>query len=424
MMVPHGLDASMNNVLTLLLAGGAGDRLSPLTRDRAKPAVPFGGRYRIIDFTLSNCINSHCRKIQILIQYKSHSLVRHIREGWGIMHQELGEFIDIIPPQMRVNDSWYLGTADAIYQNLYSIDQNAPREVLILAADHIYKMDYQKMLHQHRAAEADLTIGAIRMPRDDACSLGVLEVNPDHAVLGFEEKPESPQMLPDDPTQALCSMGIYVFNTEVLRRVLKNDAQDPDSDHDFGKDVIPAMLGRYSVQAHPFVDENDSEEQYWRDVGTLDAYYEANMDLVSVAPHFNLYDADWPLRTKSHNRPPAKFVFADIGNRCGMALDSIVCGGSILSGGKAQRCVLGCEVRINSNSDVEDSILFDGVEIGRNCRIRRAIIEKHVHIPDNTIIGYDAQEDAQRFFVTHNGVVVVERSPQAESPATLKTMLA
>ncbi len=398
----------MKNVLTVVLAGGAGERLHPLTRQRAKPAVPFGGMYRIIDFTLSNCINSHCRRIQVLVQYKSNSLARHIRQAWNIMHHELGEFIDIIPPQMRVSDNWYLGTADAIYQNLYSIAQEDPKQVLILSGDHIYKMDYMKMLRFHRQAGADLTIAAIEVPRAEASRFGILEIDTDCRVIGFKEKPQDPKPVPHNPETALASMGVYVFNVDVLKRAVIEDAEREKTSHDFGKDVIPRLVESNRVYAHFFEDQNKKDTPYWRDVGTIDSYWEANMDLVSVDPQFNLYDEDWPLRTNLPMAPPAKFVFADIGKRFGVATDSIVSPGCIISGGMVNRCVLSSYVRINSYSYVEDSILMEGVSVGRHSRIRRAIIEKKVMLPDHTVIGYDLEEDAKRYRVTPSGIVVVE----------------
>lgn len=399
----------LERVLTVLLAGGMGERLHPLTKERAKPAVPFGGMYRIIDFTLSNCFNSHCRRICVLTQYKSSSLARHINRGWNIMHTALGEFIEVLPPQMRVNRNWYLGTADAIYQNLYSINQADPHEVLIVSGDHIYKMNYRKMIRLHRETEADLTIAAIEVPLSEASRYGVFQVNEQNRVIGFEEKPKDPKPLPNDPDKALASMGVYVFNAEVLREAVCSDAELSQSSHDFGKDIIPKLvLDNAAVYAYNFQDENKKEAKYWRDVGTLDSYWEANMDLVSVDPHFNLYDRQWPMRTNLPTLPPAKFVFAEAGHRFGTAVDSIVSPGCIISGGMVDNCVVGPEVRVNSYSHVKESILFERVTIGRNCRIRRAIIEKNIEVPEGTVIGYDLKEDAKRFRVTHLGVVVVE----------------
>jgi len=398
----------MKNVLTLLLAGGAGERLHPLTRHRAKPAVPFGGMYRIIDFTLSNCVNSHCRRIHVLVQYKSNSLARHIRSAWNIMHPELGEFIDIIPPQMRVNDSWYLGTADAIYQNLYSIGQEDPEQVLILSGDHIYKMDYQKMIRFHQKAGADLTIATIEVPIAEAGRFGILSTEPDGRITAFHEKPAQPHPMPHDPNKALASMGIYVFKTGVLKQCVIEDAEQHASSHDFGKDIIPRLVKSHRVFAHTFEDENKKATTYWRDVGTIDSYWEANMDLVAVDPMFNLYDKEWPVRTNLPMSPPAKFVFADVGKRFGVATDSIVSPGCIISGGMVRRCVLGSEVRVNSYAYVEESILMNGAKVGRHSRVRRAIIEKSVQLPDHSSVGYDLEEDAKRYRVTPMGLVVVE----------------
>lgn len=401
---------SMKDVLAVLLAGGAGERLHPLTRNRAKPAVPFGGIYRIVDFTLSNCINSNCRRIQVLVQYKSNSLSRHIRNAWNIVHRELGEFIDIIPPQMRINDSWYRGTADAIYQNLYSIDQEDPKIVLVLAGDHIYKMDYQKMVKYHLGREAELTISALEVPIEEGSRFGIMEIDKNNKIIGFEEKPQNPKPIPGKPDKCLASMGIYVFNRDLLTNAVKEDAERTSSDHDFGKNIIPRLITKNNVYAYPFEDLNKKEIPYWRDVGTIDSYWEANMDLVEVTPLFNLYDRDWPIRTVVPSRPPAKFVFADFGHRIGVALDSIVSPGCIISGGMVKRSVLSTDVRINSYAYVEESILFDGCNIGRHSKIRRAIIEKNVHIPDNTVIGYDLEEDSKKYRVTSTGIVVIEKT--------------
>lgn len=400
----------MQNVLSILLAGGAGERLYPLTKNRAKPAVPFGGMYRIIDFTLSNCVNSGCRRVMVLTQYKSNSLARHIRCAWNIMHSELGEFIEIIPPQMRVNSNWYLGTADAIFQNLYSIDQNGPRDVLILSGDHIYKMNYMKMVQAHRETEAGLTVAAIEVPLEEASRYGIFEVDQSGRILGFEEKPDHPRHLPGNPNLALASMGIYVFNADLLRNTVTEDARRTGSSHDFGKDIIPRLVAGNAVFAYKFQDENKKHAKYWRDVGTIDSYWEANMDLVSVDPQFNLYDKAWPLRTNLPMLPPAKFVFAEVGTRFGVAMDSIVSPGTIVSGGTVDRSVLSPEVRVNSYANVVESILLDGVDVGRHCRIRRAIIEKGVRVPEGATIGYDLAEDAKHFRVTPRGIVVVESS--------------
>ncbi len=401
----------MKDTLGVLLAGGAGERLYPLTRDRAKPAVSFGGNYRIIDITLSNCINSDLRRVYILTQYKALSLNRHIREGWGaIVATELGEFIEILPPMKRVSDNWYLGTADAVYQNIYSIGSEQPKYVLILSGDHIYKMNYQRMLDQHIAAQADVTLATILIDPSETPRFGVVEVDRDGHISGFEEKPKQTRLRsPYNPEMVDGSMGVYVFNTEVLLPVLLKDAEDPHSSHDFGKDILPKILSQqYKIYSYNFIDENKKEALYWRDVGTLEAYYEANMDLVSVSPVFNLYDKHWPIRTHQRQYPPAKFVFGEPG-RTGTAVDSIVCPGCILSGGIVRKSVLSPDVRVNSYTEVDASIIFSHVNIGRHCRIRNAIIDRDVQIPEGTIIGFDPEEDAKNYVVTESGITVVTR---------------
>jgi glucose-1-phosphate adenylyltransferase len=401
----------MKDTLGVLLAGGAGERLYPLTRDRAKPAVAFGGNYRIIDITLSNCINSDLRRVYILTQYKALSLNRHIREGWGaIVATELGEFIEILPPMKRVSDNWYLGTADAVYQNIYSIGSEQPKYVLILSGDHIYKMNYQLMLDQHIAAQADVTLATILIDPSETPRFGVVEVDRDGHISGFEEKPKQTKLRsPYNPEMVDGSMGVYVFNTEVLLPVLLKDAEDPHSSHDFGKDILPKILSQqYKIYSYNFIDENKKEALYWRDVGTLEAYYEANMDLVSVSPVFNLYDKAWPIRTHQRQYPPAKFVFGEPG-RTGTAVDSIVCPGCILSGGIVRKSVLSPDVRVNSYTEVDASIIFSHVNIGRHCRIRNAIIDRDVQIPEGTIIGFDPEEDAKNYVVTDSGITVVTR---------------
>jgi len=401
----------MDNVLTILLAGGAGERLFPLTRHRAKPAVPFGAIYRIIDVTLSNCVNSGLRKIFILTQYKALSLNRHIRLGWNIFSRELGEFIEIIPPMQRVSDTWYLGTADAVYQNIYSIEIENPDYVLVLAADHIYKMDYNRMLEQHRRLGADVTVGTIPQPVEEAHRFGVVRSDSKGRITGFLEKPKGKELerLGGDRFVP-ASMGIYLFTASKLISILREDAQNLDSAHDFGRDILPAILNEARVFTYSFVDDKTQEARYWRDVGTLDAYYEANMDLISVSPVFNLYNQEWPIRTLHLQYPPAKFVFAQEGYRMGVALDSIVSHGCIVSGGRVVQSVLSPEVRVNSYSEVTGSILFAGVNVGRYTRLRRCIVERGVHVPENTQIGYDMERDRQRgFVITDSGVVVVGR---------------
>jgi glucose-1-phosphate adenylyltransferase len=378
----------MKDTLGVLLAGGAGERLYPLTRDRAKPAVAFGGIYRIIDVTLSNCINSDLRRVYILTQYKALSLNRHIREGWNIMGVELGEFVEVLPPMKRVN--------------------------------HIYKMNYGLMLQRHNDSGADVTLATIQIDPNEVSRFGVVDVDRDHRVLGFEEKPKNTKLRsPSNPDKVCASMGIYLFNTDVLIPVLLKDAEDPTSSHDFGKDILPKMADDYRVYTYDFVDENKKEALYWRDVGTLEAYYEANMDIVAVSPVFNLYDSDWPIRTHQRQYPPAKFVFAESG-RTGTAVDSIVSAGCIVSGSVVKGSVLSPDVRVNSYSEVDSSILFSHVNVGRHCRIRKAIIDRDVHIPEGTTIGYDSEADRQRYFVTESGITVVTRDYSLfENPVTV-----
>lgn len=410
-----------SDVLTVILAGGKGTRLEPLTRDRAKPAVPFGGLYRIIDFTLSNCINSGLRRIRVLTQFKSHSLNRHIRQGWNFLPAELGEAVEVLPPQQRIDENWYKGTADAIYQNIYSLERDLSREVLILAGDHIYKMDYGRMIHEHRDRKADVTVGCIPVPLTECRHFGIMQVDKDDRITRFDEKPASCDPLPEDPHHALGSMGIYLFNTRLLFDELCDDAADDSSDHDFGRNIIPALLAENaSVFVHRFRDENRKTVSYWRDVGTLDAYFQANMDLVAVEPLLNLYDTAWPIRTAIPPVPPPKFVFGEEGPigiaRRGEAIDSIVSPGAIVSGGQVRRSLLGPGVRINSYSVVEDSILFDGVDVGRHCRIRRAIIDKEVKLPAHTTLGHNPDHDRARgFTVTEQGVVIVSKAEPPES---------
>jgi glucose-1-phosphate adenylyltransferase len=405
------------------MAGGKGTRLDPLTRDRAKPAVPFGGLYRIIDFTLSNSLNSGLRRILVLTQYKARSLDRHIASGWGFLSRELDEYIEVLPPQQRIDEHWYKGTADAVYQNIYSIEKADPKYVLILAGDHIYKMDYGDMIRAHLDHGGDLTIGCIPVPLRESIHFGMLQVGDGDRVIGFQEKPRQANPIPGDVNHCLASMGIYVFTARPMYELLCQDATHPGSDHDFGKNIIPSMIQAHKVYAYRFRDKNRKAVPYWRDVGTLDAYYQANMDLVEIDPVLNLYDREWPIRTHQPQMPPPKFVFSDEGirgqARRGEAHDSMVCHGCILSGGHVRRSVLSPNVRVNSYALVENSILFDGVDVGRHCHIRRAIIDKDVQIPPDTTIGYDLEHDRHcGFLVTDQGVVVIAK---AELPETFTT---
>ncbi len=399
------------------MAGGKGERLSPLTKDRAKPAVPFGGLYRIVDFTFSNCVNSGIRRIYVLVQYKSMSLARHIRMGWNVLNSEVGEFIDVLPAQQRIDDHWYQGTADAIYQNIYSIRSEDPEQVLILAGDHVYKMNYKLMLDFHRENKADLTIGVVPIPIGEADQVGVIQVDASNLVIGFEEKPKVAKTIPGDPKHAYGSMGIYIFERNVLEEELIEDAA-LDTEHDFGKNIIPKMIqkGKRRVMAYQFVDMNKKEALYWRDVGTLDAFYEANIDLIQVTPHFNLYDREWPIRTYQPQYPPAKFVFnQETTGRKGIAVDSLVCDGCVISGGVVERSILSANVRVNSFAEVQDSILFEDVDVGRYAKVKNAIIDKHVRIMPNATVGYDKELDRKRFTVTPKGIVVVEKGAVVEA---------
>ncbi len=417
----------MQNCLAVILAGGKGSRLDPLTRDRAKPAVPFGGAYRIIDFVLSNCLNSGLRRMLLFTQYKAMSLDRHINLGWRhYFCRELGEFIDVVPPQQRIDENWYQGTADAVYQNIYVIEQARPTLVMILAGDHIYKMNYSRMAEYHLETCADLTIGALRVDLDAARQFGVMQVDENLRVVGFQEKPPIPQPLPHDPQHCLASMGIYIFDARFLFEVLCEDAVQQESSHDFGKDIIPKLISRNQVQAFLFEDENRKQDAYWRDVGTLDAYFEANMDLVSVDPLLNMYDQMWPIRTYQPLYPPPKFVFnkSDTEERCGRAVDSIVCQGSIISGGLVNKSVVGVNVRVNSYAKVESSILFNDVQIGRGAHLRNTIVDKGVVIPAGTEVGFDLAGDKERgFTVTESGIVVIAKEnvvePRSSSTRTL-----
>jgi glucose-1-phosphate adenylyltransferase len=394
------------DTLALVLAGGRGSRLHQLTQWRAKPAVPFGGKFRIIDFPLSNCVNSGIRKVGILTQYKAHSLIQHIQRGWGFMRGELGEFVELLPAQQRLETSWYEGTADAVYQNIDIIRTHKPEFVLILAGDHVYKMDYGTMLAAHVEAEADITVGCIAVPLAEASAFGVMAVDEDNRILEFAEKPAHPAPMPGRDDMALASMGIYVFRTDILIEELLRDADDETSKHDFGGNIIPDLINRLRVTAFPFRKTGTDDQAYWRDVGTIDAYWQANMELIGISPELNLYDQEWPIWTYQDQVPPAKFVFNDEGRR-GMSVDSMVAGGCIVSGSYVRRSLLFSNVNVHSYSTIEDSIIFPQVDIGRRCVIRKAIVDKGCIIPPDTHIGVDPEEDARRYHVSEGGVVLV-----------------
>ncbi len=399
-----------NSTYALILAGGRGSRLMQLTDWRAKPAVPFGGKFRIIDFPLSNCVNSGIRRIGIATQYKSHSLIRHVQRGWSFLDGRLKEFIDLLPASQRVQeDQWYLGTADAVFQNLDIIKGNEPEYVLILAGDHVYKMDYGRMLAYHVSTQADVTVGCIEVPLRDARSFGVIGVDEDMRVRAFREKPAQPDAIPGDPDRALASMGIYVFNAKFLYEQVTRDSDEPRSSHDFGKDILPHLVPRYRVFAHRFQDScvgMNEGRSYWRDVGTVDAYYEANIDLVHVTPELSLYDDVWPIWTYQEQLPPAKFVFDDEGRR-GMALDSMVSGGCIISGSAVKRSLLFSNVRVHSYCSVEDAVLLPDVVVNRNVKLRRVVIDKGCVLPEGFQAGFDQNEDRRRFHVTESGITLI-----------------
>lgn len=393
--------------LALVLAGGRGSRLHDLTKWRAKPAVPFGGKFRIIDFPLSNCINSGIGQVGVITQYKSHSLIRHIQRGWGFLRGELDEFVELLPAQQRIETSWYEGTADAVLQNLDIIRSHMPEYVLILAGDHIYKMDYGTMLAAHVENGADITVGCIEVPLEQASEFGVMSVDDDLQITEFVEKPARPKAMPGSSGTALASMGIYVFSTQVLFEELTRDHEMVGaSSHDFGKDIIPSVINRLRVMAFPFRDPVQNKVAYWRDVGTVDALWQANLELIGISPELNMYDSQWPIWTYQEQLPPAKFIFDDE-NRRGTAVDSMVAGGCIVSGALVRHSLLFSQVRIHSFSDVEDSVIFPDVEIGRHCRIRKALIDRGCRIPDGSRIGFDEAEDRKRFHVSPKGVVLI-----------------
>ena len=393
--------------LALVLAGGRGSRLEDLTKWRAKPAVPFGGKFRIIDFPLSNCINSGISQVGVITQYKSHSLMRHIQRGWGFLRGEMGEFVELLPAQQRIETSWYEGTANAVLQNLDIIRSHNPEYVLILAGDHVYKMDYGTMLAAHVEQEADVTVGCIEVPLEDANAFGVMSVDDKLRITEFVEKPDNPKPMPGQPDKALASMGIYVFSTKILfDELLRDHELSTLSSHDFGKDIIPSIIERLRVSAFPFRDPVNNKPAYWRDVGTIDSLWQANMELIGVSPELNLYDSEWPIWTYQEQMPPAKFVFDD-DNRRGYAVDSMVAGGCIVSGAQVQRSLLFSKVIVHSFCTVEDTVIFPDVDIARNCKIRRAVIDRGCRIPEGTRIGYDAEQDAKRFYVSPKGIVLV-----------------
>ena len=401
----------LRDTITMLLAGGQGERLHPLTAYRSKPAVPFGGKYRIIDFALSNCLNSGLRRVYVLTQYKSDSLNQHLLEAWSIFNPELGEFIYTIPPQRKLNNDWYLGTANAIYQNinLFSTEKKA-KWVLVLSGDHIYKMDYLKMLQYHVDSKSDLSMACIDVPKDEASRFGIVGVDDNYKVMSFIEKPTNPPEIPGKPGHSFINMGIYVFNAELLRDVLHEMETKKMRSHDFGKDVIPYMVkSKMNVLAYGFYDENRKLKPYWKDIGTIDSYYEASMDLISVTPEFNFYDLNWPMRTYQFQFPPAKTVSHE-GERVGRTLNSLICDGSIVSGGLVERSLLGPNVRVNSFSYVTDSIIMNNCNIGRHARIRRAIIDKNVIVPEGYEIGFDLESDKKKFTATESGIVVIAKN--------------
>jgi len=398
------------NTYAMVLAGGRGSRLHQLTDWRAKPAVPFGGKFRIIDFVLSNCVNSGIRRIGVATQYKSHSLMQHIQHGWSFLNGKFGEFIDVLPAQQWVQASWYQGTADAVYQNMDILRESKPDYVLILAGDHVYKMDYGKMLAFHVEKRADMTVACIEVPVNDAKGFGVMAVDGESRVVDFSEKPDHPTPIPGKPDLALASMGIYIFNMDFLNEQLVRDASDPNSSHDFGKDIIPYLVSsNYRVCAQSFSSscvKTDSGAPYWRDVGTIDSYWEANMELTKVTPDLNMYDQEWPIWTHQEQLPPAKFVFDDEERR-GQAIDSLVSGGCIISGAIVRRSLLFSNVRIHSYSNIEDSVLLPNVEVGRNVTLKRVVVDKNCVIPDDLTVGVDSEEDASRFFVTEKGITLI-----------------
>ena len=403
---PRFVSKLTRETLALILAGGRGSRLKQLTLWRAKPAVPFAGKFRIVDFPLSNCVNSGIRQIAVLTQYKAHSLIQHIQQGWSFLRGEFGEFVELLPAQQRIESSWYAGTADAVYQNLDIIRTHAPQYVLILAGDHVYKMDYGPMIAYHVEQQADMTVGCIEVDLEMAKAFGVMSVDNKGRVLEFQEKPESPTPIPGNDKVALVSMGIYVFNTAFLYEQLIKDADDDYSTHDFGHDVIPSLIKRYRVFTFPYRDMNTGKQGYWRDVGTVDAFWEANMEVIGVSPELNLYDEEWPIWTYQEQLPPAKFIFDD-DDRRGMAVDSMVSGGCLISGATVRHSLLFSNVKVNSYASIQDTVALPDVTIGRNCSIRRAVIDRGCNIQPDTVVGENPEDDASRFYRSPEGVVLI-----------------
>lgn len=403
---PRFVSRLTRNTFALILAGGRGSRLKQLTEWRSKPAVPFGGKFRIIDFPLSNCVNSGIRQIAVVTQYKSHSLIVHVQQGWSFLRAEFGEFVELLPAQQRIKESWYTGTADAVYQNLDIIRRHDPEHILILAGDHIYKMDYGAMLAYHEKKKADMTVACLEVDLEKAKAFGVMSVNEDSQVVEFNEKPANPKAIPDKPGAALASMGVYIFNAKFLYEQLIKDADSPESSRDFGHDMIPGMIEKCRVFAYPFRDEKTGKQAYWRDVGTVDSFWESNLELIGITPELNLYDTEWPIWTYQAQQPPAKFVFDD-DERRGMAVDSMVSGGCIISGATVRHSLLFSNVNVHSYSEVENAVVLPDVVIERHCRLKNVIIDKGCIVPEGTVVGEDLEEDAKKFYVSPKGIVLI-----------------